>query len=663
MKDENKKESTREKAKINNIFLNVFQHYKGSIRLLFILFAIFLFTFFILVIFDKYKISSIINLIKSPNSENVIGSLLANAGGEIILGLLGIVITVVAIIVELAANRYTAKVSDLFVRDKVNLSFLILLSTTSMNLVFILYFSRANKTPQVLINLTVITMTACILTLVPYFIYVFKFLEPNSIISKIEKDILKNAKMASRLIIGKNKLIRKKIDSYQSHIVQNADQLTDIILNSIQKKDKVLATNCIKSISNFCINYLQIKSSKNYQNEWFDPCYYVRYNNADFVTLTDYSFKIIIEERTWIEHKLFRQLKTTFYEALNKASDICSFTAQCFYLIGIKAIKVGDMNVCKLVIKFFNTLLRASINAMDVRTCFNLLNQYRLFGEFLIETGNEKLLIDIVYYFKYYGLIAKDDKNIPFILEAVAHDLCELCKKAYLYGLDKKSEILDLILTIDNPLEGEREVSTLRGIRKAQIILATFFMNQNGKDAENKAYRILFDITEEIDNANGGYERFYSIIKELKYLKSEYWEIIDRGTNIDYIPDNQKKHLHDLLNWMNIRAILLFSYMETKKNDNNKILNDFKSVINKLPVETPLELKEFEKIYGVKGIDNRENVYNNILLLIKKLLKVEYLKEEIIKYNDFKDLKLNVKILNGFINGIKIFAKKYKKIW
>ena len=39
---------------------------------------------------------------------------------EVTVGVLGIAITVVAIIVELAANRYTPRISELFVRDPVN---------------------------------------------------------------------------------------------------------------------------------------------------------------------------------------------------------------------------------------------------------------------------------------------------------------------------------------------------------------------------------------------------------------------------------------------------------------------------------------------------------------------------------------------------------------
>ena len=40
---------------------------------------------------------------------------------EVITGVLGIAITVVAIVVELAATRYTPKITDLFIKEKINL--------------------------------------------------------------------------------------------------------------------------------------------------------------------------------------------------------------------------------------------------------------------------------------------------------------------------------------------------------------------------------------------------------------------------------------------------------------------------------------------------------------------------------------------------------------
>ena len=86
--------------------------------------------------------------------------------------------------------------------------------------------------------------------------------------------------------------------------------------------------------------------------------------------------------------------------------------------------------------KFFNTFLRATINARDVRTAYNVLNQYRLFGEALLDFGDGSRAVEVARYFKYYGRLSFDQKQ-PFVLETVAYDLCTLNEIAF----DKNSRV------------------------------------------------------------------------------------------------------------------------------------------------------------------------------------------------------------------------------
>ena len=48
------------------------------------------------------------------------------------------------------------------------------------------------------------------------------------------------------------------------------------------------------------------------------------------------------------------------------------------------------MEVLQLVVKFFNTYLRATLNARDVRTAYNILNQYRILTEEIIRAGMDE---------------------------------------------------------------------------------------------------------------------------------------------------------------------------------------------------------------------------------------------------------------------------------
>ena len=64
------------------------------------------------------------------------------------------------------------------------------------------------------------------------------------------------------------------------------------------------------------------------------------------------------------------------------------------YLIAIDTRYIGeaagaakDAELVELVFRFMNSYLRATLNARDVRTAYNVLNQYRLLVEPMLRQG------------------------------------------------------------------------------------------------------------------------------------------------------------------------------------------------------------------------------------------------------------------------------------
>jgi hypothetical protein len=77
--------------------------------------------------------------------------------------------------------------------------------------------------------------------------------------------------------------------------------------------------------------------------------------------------------------------------------------------VGEAALAGSDREVLVLTIKFMNTYLRSALNARDVRTAYNVLNQYRQLAESLLATRNawpQAVLADIAEHFKYYARLA-----------------------------------------------------------------------------------------------------------------------------------------------------------------------------------------------------------------------------------------------------------------
>jgi hypothetical protein len=116
---------------------------------------------------------------------------------QVLSGVLGFTLSVVAIVVQLSADRFTPKVTELFLREKVNFYlffFLILANVVSLwssaALGFYVRVGVAEQHPPgLLVGLNLLLGTASFLVLIPYFRFVFHFLQPASIIHRIEQQV------------------------------------------------------------------------------------------------------------------------------------------------------------------------------------------------------------------------------------------------------------------------------------------------------------------------------------------------------------------------------------------------------------------------------------------------------------------------------------------
>jgi hypothetical protein len=128
------------------------------------------------------------------------------------------------------------------------------------------------------------------------------------------------------------------------------------------------------------------------------------------------------------------------------------------------------------------------------------------------------------------------DMQLGFVTETVAYDLSALCEFAHAQrgaGLDE--QMLAMFLELDQPLRLKRQESGLQGIRKAQIKLACYYL---AVGVEDRARRIAADM------AGEDRERLRSIREQLTRVESkEFWEIIDRGRNFEYMPPRQKDQM------------------------------------------------------------------------------------------------------------------------
>jgi len=331
---------------------------------------------------------------------------------------------------------------------------------------------------------------------------------------------------------------REGRDDAQAASLSGLEQLTDITINSISGKDKIIATAGVDALKDLAVGYL--KQKRTGHASWFGIGARIR-ANPDFVSMSPESLDDLEERRNWLEFKVLRQYQSIYSEALTQMRDINYVVAIDTRYVGEAAIRVGDPEVLRLVVKFFNTYMRATLNAKDVRTAYNVLNQYRQLAEAVLRAGWHEKAIELAGFLKYYGHLSFAMK-LPFVTETVAYDLCALCEVAHDVASAAEERLLDIFLEVDQPEhEGEIHDTGLRGVRKAQAKLATYYLVKN---AEPLARRIWEDMADERP------ERLRSIHEELAGVTSkDFWEIIDRGTNFDYLPPERKEALERFFAW------------------------------------------------------------------------------------------------------------------
>ena len=451
-----------------------------------------------------------------------------SALGSMIAAVLGIVITVVSIVVQLSAERYTG-VTTMFFKDRINVAVMAFYVVACVCGVWLSMSIRGTFVPRATVLAMMATCTAGLVVMAPYFAYVFRFLEPQSIIDRIRRDAIARARA------GMAERDAGRRDEAQSVVLSGMEELTDVTSNSISGKDKIIASRAVDALKDLAVEYLRNK--KDAHAGWFAIGEDIR-DNPDFVAMAPESLGDLEQRRTWVEWKVMRQYLGIYNEALSSMKDINYLIAIDTRYIGEAALEAKDEHALTLSMWFMNSYLRATLNAKDVRTAYNILNQYRLFIEAMLRAGNGPAAVTAVGHMKYYGHTSFN-MSLSFVTETVAYDVCALVELAHELGISEEETLLRMFLDLDRSAEERGQEQGLKGVRKAQVKLAAYYLTVGEHD---KARRIREDM--EVEPR----DRLRAIRDELERVESkDFWEIIDRGRNFEYMPPEQKAHMRDFL--------------------------------------------------------------------------------------------------------------------
>ncbi|MBA2245815.1 MAG: DUF2254 domain-containing protein [Gemmatimonadetes bacterium] len=442
----------------------------------------------------------------------------------VLAAVFGIVIMVVSIIVQLSSERYTG-VARLFLRDPVNLGVMGFYVVGCVTAVWLSMALQTDFVPRVTAGVQILISTAGLILMAPYFGYVFWFLDPINIVVRLRREAVATASQGA-LAAEPERLLNA-----QRRMLMALEELTDITNNSISGKDKIIASDAVDALKDFALEYLARKPHA--RDQWFRLGEGIRMH-PDFVAMDPESLRDLEQRRTWVEWKVMRQYLGIYNDALATMRDINYLIAIDTRYLGEAAAAAKDEELIQLVFRFMNSYMRATLNARDVRTAYNVLNQYRLLVEAMLRDGNGSVALQGVGYMSYYGHLGLDMK-LTFVTETVAYDVAAICEAAHEIGAPEGRKMLDLLLALDPPSRKRSQEDVLLGVRKAQLKLAAYYL-MRGDEALARL------IGEHL--AAEPRERLLELLDALQSVTSkDFWEITDRGRNFDYLPEAQRAFL------------------------------------------------------------------------------------------------------------------------
>jgi hypothetical protein len=452
---------------------------------------------------------------------------LSNAA-EVVAAVLAVAMTVVAIVVELAATRYSHEITRLFLREPINLIVLGLFTVTTLLCVWTIAVvdePAAGHAPgHAGFVVTLGMVTLCLLLLLPYIYYVFTFLSPISVIQRICRD-------AYRVILRTR---HGNLEVSQQRVEAAVDELQDVARSALVQGDRSIAMAAVDALAGLLGDYVRVRARL--PERWFDISDSIA-ADPDFIALAPETMAEVRAQGIWLERKIMRRYLSLMGQSAGHSRDVGN-------LIGIHTRQLAcefgadHPHLLELFLRTFNSFLRATINARDPRTAYFLMNQYRLIGEHLLQQDSQAAVVAVAGYLREYGQVAHKG-GLSFLLETAAHDVALLIEEALDQGSAVVDVLLDCLLEFDQEIKEESQEESLLGIRRTQMQLGAILLLRGERD---RAQRIADDLTTERPER---LERLHRAM--LQEERADFWELMDRGVNFAYLRPEARPYLSSLL--------------------------------------------------------------------------------------------------------------------
>ena len=503
---------------------------------------------------------------------------------QVCVGLLAIVMTVSVIAVQLSAQKMSTELTRLVLQDAVLVTY-IFLWTVVVGLHALVYWILASGSRSLWCVFACYALAGiATFLLFPFLAYLFTFLQPEKIVARI----MNNAERVVRAVPKATETLpihSPEIFALQDEAVGSVEDLAKLALTSMFNNDKNVCKHSIDALCYIAISYGDIKSGM--VRNWFDVTH-LHVRNPDFNSLSEEAVAESTTKRYWLEWVVLGQYYMLFCRAMEKdlGTTILGVLIDV-RLIAECAFARDDFYTVHLVARFLNTFLMRAINRSNWKVASSVSNTYRRLGLYGLSestikrrgggnsknvtpsfsrvkglTSCENIVCDFMRFLRYYlTVVAGKHKGAASVLCGIlTHDAAEMCEAAFVLMLEGcHRELLRIFLTFDDQVAKCGDL-IVTAVRRGQIKLATKYLVM-GEDgfARDVATDMLIESSELIE----GMRR-----EIIAMNKQEFWEITDRGKNLNYFNPAMVAKLDDVTSMVEA---------ERQRRQNAKIVESAKS--------------------------------------------------------------------------------------
>ncbi len=440
-----------------------------------------------------------------------------NTNAAALTSAMATIVALVLLSVQLTAQRYSFNVIGIFVDNRINAALIVFFILTIVFNLWIGLILREDYIPAGAVILAMAMMTVCFALLPRYITYLFDVLRPDNILNHLQGQFLTAVNLRRR---------GPGLPQRRAAAAGRISQMGDIARTAVNLSDSAVARHSVWVLYWSIDQYLGDKQAM--PAEWFSV------EEHHFRGRHELIVREIAETQTWLERRMLDEMQEVFYATLNKMHDVNNTVALVVRLLGEAAVERNDLGLLRMVIKFFNTFLRAAINQGDTRAGYHVLYQYRLLADSAIDRL-PGMGLEIAERLSYYGDAASGGPML-WMAAAAAYDLRILAESCHDRGVGTEITvaIVDKLVETVKRSEAKRSPALVQ-LYKTVAALGSFFMIRGDQPFVNRLRQELAHVPD---------ATLDQIRRELAAIEDPvFWELTDRVVNFDYLEQDVRAAL------------------------------------------------------------------------------------------------------------------------